>query len=82
MYFHTNICVSVHTLHYNYVLMSMHKYIIIHMYTFTYLDINECSIGTDDCSQTCINNYGSFTCGCNSGYILDDDGTSCNPDGM
>ena len=67
MYFHANICVSVHTLH---------------IYTFTYLDIDEYSIGTDDCSQTCTNTDGSFTCGYYSGYILDVDGTSCNAYGM
>ena len=57
--------------------MGTHKYIII-LYTFVYLDIDECSDGTDDCSQTCTNTDGSFTCECNSGYLLDVDGTSCN----
>ena len=41
-------------------------------------DIDECSDGTDDCSETCINTVGSFACGCNSGYVLDDDGVICN----
>ena len=41
-------------------------------------DIDECSDGTDDCSQTCTNTVGSFICGCNSGYELDSDGLTCN----
>ena len=50
----------------------------IHEYISIFLDIDECSDGTDDCSQTCLNTDGSFTCECTSGYTLDDDGTSCN----
>ena len=30
------------------------------------------------CEQICINLPGSFTCGCNDGYVLAADGTSCN----
>ena len=41
-------------------------------------DIDECSDEGHNCSQTCTNTEGSFTCGCNSGYELDVDGTSCN----
>ena len=41
-------------------------------------DIDECSDGTHNCSQTCTNTNGSFTCGCNSGYLLDIDGATCN----
>ena len=44
----------------------------------TLLDIDECSDGTHYCSQTCTNTVGSFTCGCNNGYLLDVDGTTCN----
>ena len=47
-------------------------------YTFIYLDIDECSDGTDDCTQTCTNTDGSFICGCNSGYLLNTDGFTCN----
>ena len=42
-----------------------------------YLEIDECSDGTHDCSHTCTNTEGSFTCGCNSGYLLDVNGKSC-----
>ena len=34
--------------------------------------------GIDDCSQTCTNTNGSFTCGCNNGYLLDVNGATCN----
>ena len=46
-------------------------------YTFIYSDIDECSEGTDVCTQTCTNTIGSFICGCNYGYILYDDGFTC-----
>ena len=42
------------------------------------IDIDECANNTDNCIQTCTNTEGSFTCGCNDGYILDSDGTTCN----
>ena len=41
-------------------------------------DIDECREGKDGCSQTCINTVGSFACGCNSSYLLDIDGVTCN----
>ena len=44
---------------------------------FIYSDIDECSEGTDVCTQTCTNTIGSFICGCNNGYLLDDDGFTC-----
>ena len=43
-----------------------------------YLEIDECSEGTHDCSQVCTNTNGSFICGCNSSYLLDIDGSTCN----
>ena len=43
-----------------------------------YSEIDECSEGTHDCSQICTNTNGSFICGCNTGYLLDIDGSSCN----
>ena len=30
------------------------------------------------CNQNCFNTIGSFTCSCNNGYVLDEDGRSCN----
>ena len=46
-----------------------------HIHLFS--DIDECSGGTHSCSQICINVLGSFFCGCNRGYLLDADGTTC-----
>lgn len=40
-------------------------------------DIDECQEDTDGCSQLCINNDGSFTCSCNSGYRLKSDKKTC-----
>ena len=45
---------------------------------FLYPDINECDDGTNDCSQTCTNTIGSYICGCNSGFVLNNDGATCN----
>lgn len=44
------------------------------------LDINECEIAfyASDCDQQCINTQGSFTCGCDSGFELSTDRTSCH----
>ena len=41
-------------------------------------DIDECSEDTDNCNQICTNTEGSFTCGCDDGYLLDSDETTCN----
>ena len=40
-------------------------------------DNNECIDDTDGCSDMCTNTVGSFVCGCNEGYRLDDDGATC-----
>ena len=40
-------------------------------------DIDECQEDTDGCSQLCIDNDGSFTCSCNSGYRLKSDKKTC-----
>ena len=40
-------------------------------------DIDECDKMTSGCSQTCVNTAGSFKCGCNDGYFLDIDETTC-----
>ena len=41
-------------------------------------DINECVEGTDQCAQNCHNNIGSYTCSCNTGYELNNDGFRCD----
>ena len=48
------------------------------MYICFYSDIDECNNGTHNCSQMCTNTNGSFTCGCNNGYLLDLDEVTCN----
>ena len=55
-----------------------HTQVYYYTYTFIYPDNDECSLGTDDCTHMCINTDGSFTCGCNSGYVLNTDGFTCN----
>ena len=45
---------------------------------YSNIDIDECTNNTDNCTQTCRNTVGSFTCGCNDGYLLEGDGTTCN----
>jgi len=39
-------------------------------------DIDECV--ENACDQKCNNTNGSFICLCNNGYVLDDNGRSCN----
>ena len=46
-------------------------------FTNVVLDIDECEIGTDGCEQICINTPGTFYCNCSEGYLLNDDGFSC-----
>jgi fibulin 1/2 len=41
------------------------------------VDIDECRTGVDECEQNCHNNNGSYTCSCNAGYKLADDGFHC-----
>ena len=53
-------------------------YNIIFIITVFNVDIDECSEDTNGCSQICNNTEGSFTCGCNDGYLLDSDGITCN----
>ena len=42
------------------------------------IDVNECSARTDQCQQVCQNTIGSYVCSCNSGFILDVDGRTCD----
>ena len=54
------------------------KNFVTHMDTLFHPEIDECSEGTDNCTQICTNTNGSFICGCNTGFQLDDDGVRCN----
>jgi len=40
--------------------------------------VDECQAQLDACDQNCHNTVGSYTCSCNSGYILDSDRVSCD----
>ena len=48
------------------------------MDTLFHPDIDECSDKTEDYSQTCTNSNGSFICGCDERFHLDEDGVTCN----
>ena len=39
-------------------------------------DTNECS--KNPCEHICTNTIGFFNCSCNDGYVLDENGRSCN----
>ena len=41
-------------------------------------DINECGTDNEGCAQTCTDTAGSYHCSCDSGYVLDEDGHTCN----
>lgn len=48
---------------------------------YLYADMNECALGNGGCDHQCVNTGGSFTCRCNSGYNLQSDRLSCQPQG-
>ena len=43
-----------------------------------FVDIDECAINLHLCQHNCHNNNGSYTCSCDSGYIMDINGHSCD----
>lgn len=48
------------------------------LYFYSFLDINECMEGENNCTGTCVNAYGSYTCLCNDkGFVTSEDGTTC-----
>ena len=44
----------------------------------SFLDMDECSINNGGCDEMCTNTNGSYVCSCNDGYILNDDGLTCD----
>uniref|UniRef100_A0A1X7TNR0 EGF-like calcium-binding domain-containing protein n=1 Tax=Amphimedon queenslandica TaxID=400682 RepID=A0A1X7TNR0_AMPQE len=45
-------------------------------YNYSVLDVNECSEGLSNCSQSCFNTLGSYNCICYAGFILSNDAWS------
>ena len=41
------------------------------------VDVDECAMERNVCTQTCTNTDGSFQCGCDPGYALDANGFTC-----
>ena len=42
-----------------------------------YIDTDECTDGTDNCTHGCVNTEGSYYCTCPGGYELKDDNKTC-----
>ena len=42
------------------------------------LDIDECAQGIDQCEHNCHNAIGTYTCSCNTGFMLNPDGFRCD----
>ncbi len=49
-----------------------------YFFIFYCTDVNECQSNNGNCQHTCQNTVGSFSCGCNSGFILASNGQTCN----
>jgi len=45
--------------------------------SFLTLDIDECMVANGGCAHICNNTDGSFSCMCDEGYELDEDGQQC-----
>ena len=43
----------------------------------SFTDYDECAGGDNNCQQICTNTIGSYTCQCNTGFRLNDDGRNC-----
>ena len=41
------------------------------------IDINECALCNGGCQHTCINTEGNYSCSCDSGYVIKENGLSC-----
>ena len=52
---------------------SLHRLI---SFSFYSADRNECDLTV--CSQSCTNTEGSYSCGCYTGYQLENDGKTCS----
>ena len=50
--------------------------------TFWTSDINECTDNNGGCEHICVNNEGSYSCSCKSGYTLNSNGRNCSGKNM
>ena len=53
--------------------------LLINLFVFIHIDINECSEGSHNCTSTqdCRDIVGSFDCPCKDGYEVSVDGSTC-----
>ena len=42
-----------------------------------FIDVDECENNLHNCSYMCVNQNGSYSCTCDRGYSLQDDGETC-----
>ena len=45
-------------------------------------DVNECTDNNGDCEHSCVNNEGSYSCSCQSGFSLNSNGRNCSGKNM
>ena len=51
--------------------------ITLYLLSIHFIDVNECSLGIDQCNQNCVNTPGSYQCYCNAGYHLMSEEKTC-----
>lgn len=44
----------------------------------SFVDVDECNTALNECEQVCSNTIGLYVCDCAVGYILDENGKTCN----
>ena len=45
---------------------------------YNVIDIDECTDGIHFCAHNCFNTIGSYSCICEIGYLLNEDGRQCD----
>ena len=53
------------------------KSLVMVYFEISHVDIDECAIGAHECQQHCQNLPGGFSCYCDTGYLLQDNGKDC-----
>ena len=52
---------------------------ILHIAVIYYIsDVNECINNNGGCEHACVNNEGSYSCSCKSGYSLNSNNRNCS----